>query len=177
MSDQNPYAAPRSDFLTETFEPPGEHDYASRTRRFFGSLIDGLIVVVPIMVVFFALGMFDETGEVEGIGGLFLGDDLLSEVAGSALFFVLTLVIQGYFWHTRSQSIGKICTRTKIVNLDGSPSTFASIAFKRTLILQLLITIPVVGQVISLVNALLIFRKEHNCLHDDIAKTRVVNAE
>ena len=92
-------------------------------------------------------------------------------------FFVLTLAFQGYFWHTRSQSIGKICTKTKIVNLDGSPSNFASIAFKRTLVLQLLITIPVVGQVISLVNALLIFRKDHNCLHDDIAKTRVVKAQ
>lgn len=176
MSDQNPYAAPQSDFPVEVFEPPGEHNYASRTRRFFGSLIDGLVVVVPVMVLFFAMGMFDEGGEIQGIGDLFLGDDLLSEVLGSALFFVLTLAFQGYFWHTRSQSIGKICTKTKIVNLDGSPSNFASIAFKRTLVLQLLITIPVVGQVISLVNALLIFRKDHNCLHDDIAKTRVVNA-
>ena len=37
--------------------------------------------------------------------------------------------------------------------------------------------IPVLGNLISLVDAILIFREEHNCLHDDIAKTRVVRVE
>jgi len=34
--------------------------------------------------------------------------------------------------------------------------------------------IPGTGHVVGIANAVMMFREEHNCLHDDIAGTRVV---
>ena len=67
--------------------------------------------------------------------------------------------------------------KTQIVNLDGTPAAVKTIAFKRYGILALLgIVIPNtnITSLISLIDSLLIFRGDRNCLHDDIAQTRVI---
>ena len=67
--------------------------------------------------------------------------------------------------------------KTKIVNLDGTQADVQTIAFKRYGVIAAISMIPVVGGIIGLINALMVFRAEHNCLHDDIAKTRVVKIQ
>jgi hypothetical protein len=49
-----------------------------------------------------------------------------------------------------------------------------TIAFKRFLVISMLGLVPRVGDWVGIVDVLMIFRKDRNCLHDDIAKTRVI---
>lgn len=184
-SEDNPYAAPKSSvdtFSADATTVPGPHNYATRAQRFVGSLIDGILIIIPFLLLFLVFGGFDNifsegTEQLDGIGAFLTEESIRSEVVQSLFGVVLLVAINGYVWHTRSQSIGKILTKTKIVNLDGSPANFSNIFYKRTLIIHLLIMIPGIGTILSLVDALMIFREEHNCLHDDIAKTRVVKID
>lgn len=183
MSDINPYAAPQSEIVEPVLNDspiPGPHNYATRSQRFLGSLIDTIILLVPVFALFFAAAggaaafFSDEVTEPDGIFAILLEESFLSEIVSTVIILVVMVVIQGYFWHTRSQSIGKIVMKTKIVTLDGQPANFNNIVFRRTLIIQLLIMIPGIGNLVSIIDGLMIFRQEHNCLHDDIAGTRVV---
>ena len=57
---------------------------------------------------------------------------------------------------------------------DGTPVTLSRVIFLRWLPVVLLGMIPFVGRVVGLVDALLIFRTERRCLHDNIADTIVI---
>ena len=88
---------------------------------------------------------------------------------------VAFLILHGYLLYTRGQTIGKVVVKTKIVDLDGNLPNFGNIFVLRYLILVLVAQIPVIGNIIAIVNALFIFGRERRCLHDYIAGTRVVN--
>ncbi len=167
MSQENPYTAPSTDseISNDPSNPaPGPHNYASRVDRFLGALIDGLIIIVPAFGMGFVLGI--------------LAPDLVTSAPGKLLGglfgLVITIAIQFHFWKTRSQSIGKIVMKTQIVDLQGKPADISTIILKRVIPLGICGVLPKIGFLISIVNGLAIFRAEHNCLHDDIAGTRVI---
>jgi uncharacterized RDD family membrane protein YckC len=64
----------------------------------------------------------------------------------------------------------------RVVRRDGSHCGLARIFFARYLPVTLLGAVPFVGGLVSLVDALLIFRDDRRCLHDEIADTIVVKA-
>ncbi len=167
MSQENPYTAPSTDseISNDPSNPaPGPHNYASRVDRFLGALIDVLVIIVPILVIIFALGKLAPELVNSTVGGVILG----------LLGLVIMIAIQFHFWKTRSQSIGKIVMKTQIVDLQGKPADISTIILKRVIPLGVCGMIPFIGKVVSIVNGLAIFRAEHNCLHDDIAGTRVI---
>ena len=88
-----------------------------------------------------------------------------------------SIAINYHFWATRGQSIGKLAVGIKIVRTDGSQATAGRIIGLRFLVMAVVSLFGLVGSIISLVDVLLIFRKERNCLHDDIADTRVIVAQ
>jgi uncharacterized RDD family membrane protein YckC len=98
------------------------------------------------------------------------GETLLLAV----LLMAAYIGIQWTFWASTGQSIGKKVMKTQVVNLDGSQASAKAIALKRYAIMSLIANVPVAGILVSLVGVLLIFRRDRNCLHDDIAKTRVI---
>ena len=59
---------------------------------------------------------------------------------------------------------------------DGSRIGLARYIFLRVVPVVLISMIPFIGNLINLVDPLLIFGKERRCLHDLIADTIVVNA-
>lgn len=75
--------------------------------------------------------------------------------------------------HT-GQSLAKMMLGMRIVTLDGNIPSVGNIVLLRSGLAVFLINLPGIGNLISFVDALLIFRAEHNTLHDDIAKTRVI---
>ena len=90
------------------------------------------------------------------------------------LGIVAFIAIQWTFWNARGQSIGKKVIKPQIFNLDGSQADAQTIAFKRYDIMALVSNVPLVGGLIYIVGVLLVFRQDRNCLHDNVAKTRVI---
>jgi uncharacterized RDD family membrane protein YckC len=74
------------------------------------------------------------------------------------------------------QTFGKRAMGIRVVRVDGSRVAFSRIVFLRWLPTALLGAIPFIGFIVNLVDPLLIFRESSQCLHDDIADTRVVGA-
>ena len=142
---------------------------ASRWKRLGGSLMDGLISSVIIIPFMFITGVFQRA---------LRGQEMTIEQHITLVIFswVIFLILNGYLLANRGQTIGKGVVKTKIVDLDGNIPRFGKLLFLRYLVIGLVSQIPILGGVVGLVNALLIFGKERRCLHDYIASTRVVEA-
>ena len=174
MSQENPYSAPNADVQ----QPPvynsisGPHNYAPLGERFLGSFIDGLImgVIAVLAYVVMIQLLISESMENSGFVGKIAE---LDEIEATVIVLVMTTTCIGGqrpFWQRSSKSIGKKVMKTQIVNLDGTHANIVTIAFKRFLVISMLGLAPWVG----IIDALLIFRKDRNCLHDDMAKTCVI---
>ena len=85
------------------------------------------------------------------------------------------LSVHGYLLATRGQTVGKVLMKTKIVHHNtGNLVPLLPLFLKRYLLLWLLIEIPVFGGFLNLANAMMIFRENKKCLHDEMAGTKVV---
>jgi len=100
---------------------------------------------------------------------------LAPQFGKAALGFTMFLVLQGYLLVTRSQSIGKVLLKTRIVRCDGTHASAFRILGLRHGVIFLMTVLSLVATIFSLVDCLLIFRKSRRCLHDLIADTTVVN--
>lgn len=160
----NPYQTPEADLFTEV---KSEMALASRGLRFAGALIDSLVTALPAIGVAYTMGLYDSMGPD---GSMPIRDQVVLGVMGIGIF----LLVNGYLIYHRGQTVGKIICGTRVVTLNGEQVSGNTYLFARLLPVWMVSQIPVVGAIFSLVDSLLIFRKDHNCLHDDIAKTRVV---
>ena len=77
---------------------------------------------------------------------------------------------------TSGQSLGKRWKRIRIVREDGTPPGFWRGVVLRSWLLTPFRFIPMLGNVVSLLDALMIFGAGNRCLHDRIAGTRVIRA-
>jgi uncharacterized RDD family membrane protein YckC len=147
------------------FEIPGA--LASRGKRFFGSLIDIFILTILIIpVVMFLMNI----GSIKKI-------DILTQIIISMSGIVIYVALNGYLIIKNGQTIGKNIVGTKIVdyNTNANANLF-KVAFIRFGLLILLKPVPIVGNLIGIINPIFIFGKEKRCLHDMFAGTKVVNS-
>lgn len=156
----NPYAAPTSGYEPGMGMGMGmDQPLASRGTRFLGALLDTLIAVVFIVPPMFLFGgPEDEAGLI-----------------GAGLGWLLVMGIQWYLIATTGQSIAKRMLGMKIVKTDGSDVNFVSGVILRVWVIAALGAIPFVGNIVGLVDAVMIFGEEHRCLHDQIAGTKVIS--
>jgi uncharacterized RDD family membrane protein YckC len=107
-----------------------------------------------------------------GSGNQFMG--MLALVGGLATvaFFIYSAVLV----YRYGQTVGKRVMGIRVVRTDGSRVTFGRFIFLRWLPLFIVGVIPWIGYISGLLDLLLIFRDSHQCLHDNIADTRVVTA-
>lgn len=189
MDDQqnNPYAPPQA------YSPPGYGAYspyggdgqwdqmlASRGSRFAARLIDGLLAV-PFMIPGLIM-MFDEFESMQSspssYGGSYGSEPNLESLYGAiALIALPVLAFTIYQWvlvARTGQTLAKKWMKIKIVRHDGSPVDFVSGVIMREWVTSFLSNLPYVGGIIGLVDALMIFSEDHQCLHDKIAKTKVI---
>lgn len=184
MSEENPYAAPASDSANDPSDHsiPGPHNFASLGERLLGKIIDTLVILPVIFLIGFVFTMmFTKTlietpNTLQKLSGN-AGFGILPSIVMPLAIMVIYMAIQWTFWKATGQSIGKKVMKTRIVNLDGTQADVQTIAFKRYGPIAILSIIPGVGGLIGLVNVLLVFRAQRNCLHDDIAKTRVIKIQ
>lgn len=182
----SPYAPP-SARVEEVFDG-GEQELASRWSRLGAWLINGLLLSVPAFVV----GMVAGAGAVattQGGGGLV---GFVFFIIGALAIYYLGLLLINLLWLSRyGQSVGKRWLKIRIVRRNGAPAGLARLVFLRYLsiyigamILGLLgflasaadpgASFQFLGNLLFLIDILLIFGAARLCLHDRIADTKVV---
>jgi uncharacterized RDD family membrane protein YckC len=134
---------------------------AGRGARLVANLIDHAIVVGPAVVLVGILGALGD-----GKGGY--------PAFANGVFWILVLlggVMQVLMQNRFGQSVGKRLLGVRVVGLNGeSPSTWAIAG-------RALCQVVLGGcGVIALVDGAMILGAERRCLHDRVAKTRVVRA-
>ena len=168
MMEENPYASPDAD--VDRPEPGDAAGMlAGRGRRLGGAIIDSLVgsvVVIPFMIYF---GYFARLMNGEAL-------NLSESVLFAALYWAMFIMINGYWLHTRGQTVGKKLVGTRIVGLDDSNLGLPRIFLLRYLPVGLLSQIPIFGAVTGIIDVVLIFKSDRRCLHDHIAGSKVVMA-
>ncbi len=173
MNTTNPYAPPQA--AVQDVTDSGEHVLAGRGARLGATILDGLIVVVamyvPLIVAVKLSGhalFVNAQFNAAGIGEL----ALVLPVAG-----LLAVCWFNYLYVSRNgQSIAKKIVGIKLVRADGAPVSVARVFWLRNVLNTAIGSIPLVGAVYWLVDALLIFGERRQCMHDKIADTIVINA-
>jgi uncharacterized RDD family membrane protein YckC len=126
--------------------------------------------MIPIaLITFFALGVGSQIFSGEGVG-------IVTQFLVSLLSLAAFIAINYHFWEKNGQSIGKLAVGTKIVRTNGDRCPASRIITHRILPIYIIQQVPVIGNIVGLVDALLIFRASKKCLHDDIADTIVIKA-
>ncbi len=152
-----------------SIDTPSFH-LASRGKRLKGSLIDGLIAF-PFTLMFFSYtGILDQLENQEPMTG--------QQVLLVFLFHhALLLILNGHLLTHYGQTIGKRLVGTRIVDLDGAMVPFNQLYLLRYVVSTVIFQIPLIGIVLALANPLFIFRQDHRCVHDHIARTQVIDVE
>ncbi len=166
----NPYQAPASELVRpdENQQTLPYFELASRFKRWIAALIDALLVSMVIAVIALTTGIFDIliSGEMSLLIQLsfFLGGN------------VVYLALNGYHLSTKGQTLGKAAMNLQVVSIhDNKILPLWKIWLLRYFVMSLIYLIPVVGGLMGLINPSFIFSKSRRCLHDLIAKTRVIN--
>ena len=165
-TDQNPFAPPTARVEDVATSGP---ELASRGARFGGAFIDGLIHigVYWLLAITVLKPILPNLTRGAGAG---LGSTLTSMVVSILLF----LLIQGYLLATTGQTIGKKLLGLRIVRSNGERADAGHVIGLRYVLVWAIASIPVVGWIFALADALMIFRDSRKCLHDNIADTIVV---
>lgn len=165
MSDNNVYSTPQSQLVDQVDD--SEKPLASRWARLGASIIDSIILMIILVPVMYFTGGFD--GMMTGAQPSFVymfGIGILN--------FVVFFVINYRYLIASGQTIGKKVLEIKIVDLNGNVPAFQPTLLIRYAIFVFPGQIPFVGQLFSLINVLFIFTAEKRCIHDLVAKTKVV---
>jgi uncharacterized RDD family membrane protein YckC len=139
---------------------------ATRTRRFWAAMIDLAAAVAALFAVKF-LTPWDPF--MDANAGFWAID-----FKGPLLGFAVFLLIHVYFLASGGQTLGKRVLGLRIVRSDGSTASLQRLIGLRYGIGSLLMSVPAIGQLFGVVNALCIFRASKRCLHDQIADTVVI---
>lgn len=171
----NPYQTPKTfEPLPETRTYPGQ--LASRWKRFAGNLIDGFLVAIAVLPFYVGLILAYSSIDPQYLDR---PETIMSTVIETAVFLVLFaalfIAINGYLLANRGQTVGKLLLKMKIVSDDGRLVPLSSLLLKRYVWVWVMQMLPFVGSIGNIINAIAIFRENKKCIHDDIAKTKVID--
>jgi len=164
MTEQNPYAAPGAD-LTVAPEIVAT-SLAKRRSRLFARVADGLanaVVFAPL-----SLGIYYGFSE----SGMYLLSGLFGLAGVLAAFHWIRYNVR--MMSRNGQTFGKIAFGIRVVRTDNSRLTLLRWFTHRFLAMSLVASIPKLGIFAAVANYLAIFRASRQCLHDQIADTKVV---
>jgi uncharacterized RDD family membrane protein YckC len=169
MNEDNRYAPPRAT-VSDTAPEDGERELAGRGTRLGAAIIDGIILGLIIWPYAMTTDYWTRAtqGQIEM-------SDLLQLSLVSLIGF---LVLHGYLLHKHGQTIGKRLLGIRIVSAsDGQIVSLGTIFGLRYVPIQIAGIVPVIGNVLPLLDVLFIFREDRRCLHDFIAGTKVVKVK
>ena len=175
----NPYAPPVATVADVSDRAGTEPRLAERGTRLGASMIDGLVMLLlfaPAMLAGIGLGDLGGTADATPPAILVWAEahpvvtQIVGDIAGLLVFFA----VNGYWLHTRGQSVGKRLLGIRIVRSSGERATLSRIIFARYVPTQAMGMVPVIGMLYALIDILFIFGDSRQCLHDRIADTIVV---
>lgn len=172
MEDSKPQSSAKTD-VGESAADRGK--LATRVERLLGALIDGGVLLVPMILLYVILRI------ILGLIGLdestYFGRTFMNIVV-STCWMALFLGINFKFLATQGQTIGKLVIGTRIVAEDGPLIPIDQLIVKRYLTIWgasvVLSIIPYIG-IIMIIDPLMIFRENHKCLHDELAGSKVIS--
>ncbi len=175
MSNQEP----------EGFNSPafnGGDNTASYNKRFFAWVIDIFLIAIMLSFVMNYLDLGIDPGPagdlkaaqaelLKKLEGLSSSQALLLSFSPIISFFIL----HGYLLYQGGQTIGKKMMGIAIVTLDNQKPPFFPLIAQRYFSQWIMGMLPFVGLPLRLLDVFLIFRGDKRCLHDLIARTKVID--
>jgi uncharacterized RDD family membrane protein YckC len=146
-------------------------DSASIGRRFGALFLDGLIINLPLSAIilgtFFALGAFRLNDPANPVNPVlfFTMEGVL--ILGTMVAWIL---YEGLMLSRDGQTIGKKALRIKVVSAEGGPLSKGQ-AFGRAAMRKVFELLSCIG----LIDYLMAFGQQRTCIHDMVARTRVIN--
>lgn len=151
--------------------PAAGPDLASIGRRFGAIFLDGMILGLPLMVIIVvvlgSLGVFSASFQRQQLepATVLVFEGLFILAAGAC-----SILYEGFMLARDGQTLGKKAMRVRVVSAEGGPLTTGQ-AFGRAVMRQVLGWVPCLG----LINYLTAFGQQRTCIHDMIARTRVIS--
>lgn len=164
MNNDNPFRAPSAN-VADVPENSGL-ELAGRGHRFGAAMIDGIAVSLLALPIGYMAGVFDFAQR----GGQSFASGLGMAIVG----FVIFVLMQSYFLKRNGQTIGKKIVGIRIVDLEDNVPSLGALLARRYAPIYLVSVLPVAGSLLALVDDLFIFKSDRRCIHDLIAKTKVV---
>jgi uncharacterized RDD family membrane protein YckC len=124
-----------------------------------------MVIIMPVM---YFTGAFDRV--LEGVA-----PSLAYNLIVGAFGIIVFVVLNGKLLLKKGQTIGKRALGIKIVTLSDELPSFKKHLLKRYGLYFALGHIPLIGQLLSTINVLIIFSKQKRCGHDIVADTKVVS--
>ena len=172
--DSNRFAPPKAE-LADPANPAEGPVLAGRGMRLVAVIIDALLNGLIFLPVYFMMG-----------GAAMMGFDPQSPPDPASMMgamfkamlpgYLVIGVVQGWSLHAFGGTLGKKLLGLRIVRTDGSRAGFVRLFFGRGAAAVLPGVIPLIGALYVLIDSLVIFRDSRQCLHDQIADTKVVTA-
>lgn len=167
--DTNPYHAPQSNLTQERASLASTpNPLATRMSRLGAVLIDAFIGIISSIPFWLASGLMDEITSGQSLS--------IGSIIGSIVYGLIAMfVIHGYLLNKYGQTIGKYLVKIYIADFGTAhKASLPTILFKRMLPISIVGSIPLIGGFLVLIDSLMIFRADHRCLHDLIARTQVL---
>ncbi len=136
--------------------PEGELRIASVARRFRAVWVDGMVLLIPLFLLAFAVGATGLMAPGSPMFGL-----------TNIVIYVAPIFYEGFFLRRTGQTPGKKWLGVKVVNPDGSDISSGQ-AWGRAAGKTLVNFCLGIGYLPAF------FTKDRTCVHDILAKTRVV---
>lgn len=140
---------------------------AGRGTRLLAAILDGLILGGAVWAL----------SNVPALASLLVPKDesFLSFNWGTLLVgYPLFLLVQGWCLLQRGQTLGKMICGIRIVRTDGSKADAFRLLGLRYGVGYLTTVSTALSGIYGIIDALLIFRESRQCLHDNIADTKVI---
>jgi len=163
--DDDIYKTPNSNLLVEE---GASQETATRMRRLVASIFDSIVMLAVIVPLMYFSGGFDfiNTG---------VKSSWVYTLTMGGIGLLVFILINGSLLVNHGQTLGKKVMGIRIVDIHGNLPSIQSHLIPRYVTYFGLGYVPGLGTILSLVNVLFIFGKQKRCLHDLVAKTKVIN--
>lgn len=160
---------------------PQVDNTASLGKRFLAFILDGFFMVVALLMVMQAMGLLDPATSQDVQAAQAEMQKRLLALSDTQKFmlslspFPIFFLLHGFLLHQYGQTLGKRIVGIAIVTMDNQKPAFGQLIVWRYLSQWAAGQVPVIGVLLRFVDILAIFRPGHRCIHDHLAKTKVID--